>query len=460
MRIVENLKSIVLTLLIGISLILTGSLWFDNYYGLSSVVSNMISFFYNKIDLEDANYIKEYLNPYKTVIANGDNGKWIYYISSDENKACFEYLKNLLINLTEFSVDLAYNSEWEELVKRKSIICEFADNIDAKLLNLALDNKLDLPSTAPLYITSIAITKATNGGRIYIKTNDIIYRITINDIGEFEQIIANFSNAETYSKYVQLEELGVTTFNSRKVETQYDVLLPISAKSGNRQAVSKLTVTTKFSDIEKMEETVGKIFKSYDYIKFITNENGYIYINDDEAVIKLADNIIEYTASSTKKSENDATWVSSFNTALLFTDTVSGLKNLYLVSALNNDGIYEFVFGTYVNEIPVIDSNNMIYSNQNAKIHIKVNNNTVIYYKEMLNSYSSEPVFVYLSNFAHNILDAILVKVPKNSTLKIENVELVYDISSESKLPLWATEYKYNDEINTVFIEAAKERKY
>ena len=37
-----------------------------------------------------------------------------------------------MINLTEFSVDSAYNSEWEELINRKSIICEFADKVDAK----------------------------------------------------------------------------------------------------------------------------------------------------------------------------------------------------------------------------------------------------------------------------------------------------------------------------------------
>ena len=105
--------------------------------------------------------------------------------------------KNLLVSLTEFTVDSAYSSEWEELINRKSIICEFADRIDAKLFNLVLNNKLDLPSTSPICIDSLAITKSTNGGRIYIKTDDIIYRITVNDIGEFEQIVANYSNTET-----------------------------------------------------------------------------------------------------------------------------------------------------------------------------------------------------------------------------------------------------------------------
>ena len=460
MRLIENLKSIVLTILIGISLILTGSLWFDNYYGLSSVVSNMISFFYDKIDLEDTNYIKEYLNPYKTTITNGDNGKWIYYVSSDGNKKCFEYIKNLLVNLTEFTVDSAYNSEWEELINRKSIICEIADKVDAKLLNLVLNNKLDLPTTSQLHISSIAITKSTTGGRIYIKSDDIIYRITVNDIGEFEQIVANYSNSETYSKYVQLAEMGTTTFNGRQIKTKYDVLLPISTKNENRKPISKLIITDKFEDTEKIEEVVEKIFNSDNYIKFITNDNGYIYINDDETVIKIANNVIEYTSESAKNLENEETWVSSFNSALRFVDMASELKNLYLVSAKNIDGAYEFILGTYIEEIPVVDSSNSDFDNRNAKIYIKVENNTVVTYKEKLYSYSSDPLASYLSNFAHNILDTLLVEIPKKSTLTINNVELVYDVSSGNHLPLWLTEYEYNGKIMTTFTEAAKERNY
>jgi len=460
MRLIENLKSIVLTILIGISLILTGSLWFDNYYGLSSVVSNMISFFYNKIDLEDTNYIKEYLNPYKTTITNGDNGKWIYYVSSDENQKSFEYIKNLLVNLTEFTVDSAYNSEWEELINRKSIICEFADKIDAKLLNLVLNNKLDLPSTSPLYIYSIAITKSTTGGRIYIKSDDIIYRITVNDIGEFEQIVANYSNSETYSKYVQLAEMGTTTFNGRQIQTEYDVLLPISTKNEKRKPISKLVVTNKFADTEKIEEVVEKIFNSGNYIKFITNDNGYIYINDDETVIKITDNTIEYTSESTKDLENEETWVSSFNTALRFIDVTSELKNLYLVSAKNVDDVYEFVLGTYIEEIPIIDRDNTIFNNKNTKIYIKVENNTEINYKEKLYSYSSDALASYLSNYAHNILDTILVDIPKKSTLTINDIELVYDISLGNHLPVWLTEYEYNGKAKTILTDAAKERNY
>ena len=454
MRILENLKSILLTL------ILTGSLWFDNYHGLSSVMSNMISFFYVKIDLEDANYIKEYLKPYKTTITSGDSGKWVYYVSSEASNNSFEYIKNLLINLTEFSVDIAYDNEWEELINRKSIICEFADRIDAKVLNLALNNKLDFEETKPLYISSIAITKTTTGGYIYLKSDDIIYRITVNDIGEFEQILSQYSNTTTYAKYVKLDEMGTTIFNGREIVPEYDVLLPLSAKSDKRHIVSKIVTDNLIDDIENVEEKVERIFNSYDYIKFITNENGYIYINDDESVIKLVDNIIEYIAESSENLEDKTTWISSFNTALRFIDTVSVIENLYLVSAKNIDGAYEFVLGTYLEEIPIIDSANTIYDSDKAKIYIKVDNNKVINYKEKLKLYSADTTSVYLSKFAHNILDNLLSEIPKKSEIKINDIELVYDISTKSDMPVWITEYEYNGNVDTVITEAAVERNY
>jgi len=463
MRIYENLKSITLTLLIGISLILTGSLWFDNYHGLSLAMSDMISFFYAKIDLEDTKYIKEYVVPYKTTITNGDSGKWKYYVSSEPSNKSFEFIKDLLINLTEFSVDSAYNSEWEELINRKSIICEFADKVDAKVLNLVLNNKLEFPNTTPIYITGLAITKTTTGGRIYIKSNDILYRITINnDISQLDQIIAEYSDFNTYAKYAMLDDFGVKNFNGRKVETEYNTLLPISAKIDNRHAVSKLVKHNLIDDNpEKTEEKVTKIFENSEYIKFITNENGYIYINDDESVIRILDgDILEYTSGNSSESVEDVTWVSSFNTALRFVDKASELNNLYLVSASTVDETYEFVFGTYVDEIPVVDSNKAIFDNDKAKIHIKVNNNSVISYKEKLQVYLGDSKTVYLSKFAHNILDDILVNVPKNSTIKINSIELVYDISKEYVLPAWKVEYEYKNNKNTLLIEAAKLRNY
>ena len=57
-------------------------------------------------------------------------------------------------------------------------------------------------------------------------------------------------------------------------------------------------------------------------------------------------------------------------------------------------------------------------------------------------------------------LDDILVDVPKNSTVKINNVELVYDISEKYVLPVWKTEYEYKGNKNTIFTETTKLRNY
>ena len=62
--------------------------------------------------------------------------------------------------------------------------------------------------------------------------------------------------------------------------------------------------------------------------------------------------------------------------------------------------------------------------------------------------------------FVHNILDNVLTDVPKKSILTINNVELVYDISTEYVLPSWKVEYEYKGNKNTVLIEAAKLRNY
>ena len=461
MRVYENLRTVVLTLLIGISLVLTGSLWFDNYHGLSSVMSNMISFFSEEIDLEDKRYIKEYIKPYKTIIANGDNGKWIYYVSSKASEDAFSLIKNIILDTDKITIEKAYENEWEELTNRKSIICEFADSIDHKIFSLALNNKFNDFAAEPVGIFALALTKTTTGGNLYINSSESIYRIAVDDIGEFDHILSNYSNSQTYAKFVKLEEIGITQFNTRKIKYKYDVLFPLSAKSSNRHKISKLISTNLVDNAEKIEEKVEKIFNKNNYIKFITDDNGYIYINDDQSLIKFHDGLIEYSAEKVNNIDNESTWIAAFNTALRFIDSISELKNLYLVSAEKNDNLYKFAFGTHVAEIPVIDSDKSVGDNRNAKIYIEVYNNSVVNYTENLTSYSEGYLAeTYLSRFTHNILDDVLEEVPKKAEIKIQDIELAYDVATNVNLPVWITEYTYKDKTNTIITEAGKIRNY
>jgi len=61
---------------------LTGSLWFDNYQGLSFAISKVPDFFTEKISGEEYSKIyDEIITPYKVTVINPDDNKWISYKS-------------------------------------------------------------------------------------------------------------------------------------------------------------------------------------------------------------------------------------------------------------------------------------------------------------------------------------------------------------------------------------------
>ena len=127
MRIIENIKSIILTGLIISSLILTGSLWFDNYQGLSFAVSKMPEIFSDKTTQEEYSKIyEEIIMPYKVTVINPDENKWISYCSDKMNLDAWNILKSKLSGITEETEIITGKiKEWDELINRKSIILEF-----------------------------------------------------------------------------------------------------------------------------------------------------------------------------------------------------------------------------------------------------------------------------------------------------------------------------------------------
>ena len=60
MRIWENIKSLFLCFLIGLSIYLTGSLWFDNYQGLSLVLANIPGNIRETFLTEEVEYSQKY----------------------------------------------------------------------------------------------------------------------------------------------------------------------------------------------------------------------------------------------------------------------------------------------------------------------------------------------------------------------------------------------------------------
>ena len=259
---------VTLVFLIVLSLVLTGSLWFDNYHGLSLAISELPFWLNETFDFGETEYT-ELIKPYKVTLTNGDNGNYIYYAFSEGNVEGFNTVFSILNNLTNLAIDEAFPSEWNELLTRKSIICEFGGAIDANLLTSVMSNST-IPTDVVQNISAIAVTKALNGVTIYIKCDETkIYRMSFEgDITPFTNYLNDYSKKTIYAKYVKLSEMGTTTFyGNKKVSENSYVLFPMSAKQSNRRYVSEI-VSKKFFDNYDMD-TLEKLVSSF----FSTNEN-------------------------------------------------------------------------------------------------------------------------------------------------------------------------------------------
>jgi len=459
-----HIENIVLVILIISSIFLTGSLWFDNYHGLSLVMSELPIWINETFDFNRFEYT-EFIKPFKVTLTNSETGNYSYYAFSEGNAAGLELIKSVVTQIPgNATMEIAFIDEWNELKNRKSVICEFGGGIDVEILKSIIPSKL-IYSDKITNISDIAITKSVNGLYIYIKeSNDTVYRISADiDVTGFSSYMSAYSNGMTYTKLVKLEDMGTTVFyGNKKIAHSSMVLFPVSTKQSNRRVVSEINKKEFYDthDIDEIEKIADLFFSTYEYTKFTTTDNNYIFIKDDGSTIKIFnDGIFEYT-SKVSEEESESTIISAFNVALEYINKINGVENIYLISANEVDSCYEFEFGLNIDDLPVINSDSKINDDNRVHIFIKIYNDKVVYYKELANRYDFSKINSYISVFGHNILDNLLAGINKDETVNIERLELVYDISSDSKLPAWYTVYQTDEKEDFIITSAAKKRKY
>lgn len=451
MRIVENFKSLVLTILILSSLVLTGSLWFDNYQGLSLTISKIPDFFSSKISSEEYSKIyDEIVMPYKVTVINPDENKWISYNSDKMVTDAWNILKNRLANLTlETEIITGRVKEWDELVNRKSIILEFGGPIDQDIFALAIPN---LPKETEAFnnVEKFSITKSLVGNTIYIMQNNNgekkLYKILLKEEDEeIKTFMQSCENIKADVRYVSLEELGIKSFyNNKSIVGADNVLFPLINSKNKRDQVTKISVRKHFTDNDEyqMGRFVTDIFDNTDFAKFITSENSKIYINDDKSSIKInEDGIVEYINNG-KISDEETSVGKNFNAALDFINNTKSFENFFLLSATTEENVYTFRFAVAVEGVIAGFSKPIIGEDKYALIEIKVQNNEVRYFKGKMIKLEIGEEKKYISNVTHNILDNLLKYVDKDSKINISDLDLVYDVSAEgSYYPCWITSF-------------------
>lgn len=451
MRIVENFKSVVLTILILSSLVLTGSLWFDNYQGLSLAISKVPDLFSSKISPEEySKFYEEIIMPYKVTVINPDQNKWISYKSDKMNLDAWNILKARLSNLTlDTEIITGKVKEWDELINRKSIILEFGGPIDEEVLYLTIPN---LPKETEAFknVEKFSITKSLEGNTIYIMQNSegekALYKILLKgEDDEIKTFMQSCENIKADVKYVEIEDIGITNFyNNKSIVAGKNVLFPISNKREKREMVTRLSVKNHFSNDDEysMARFVTEIFGNTDFAKFITNDSSKIYINDDKSSIKIEDNgIVEYINNS-KIPDEETSASKNFNSALDFINGINIFEDFFLISAVEENDLYTFKFSLAFDGIITSFRNPIIEDNRHVIFEVKVQNNDIRYFKGKLVDMELLNQKDYVSTITHNILDNLLKDVPANSKVNIDGLTLGYDISREGNYyPVWITDY-------------------
>jgi len=470
MRIWENIKSLFLCFLIGLSIYLTGSLWFDNYQGLSLVLANIPLNFRETFMTEEVEYSQKYIEsivPYKLTIASPDNGKWVLYYDSLDVAEAWNMAKVKFSHISEKTEVITGNiSEWKDLIHRKSIIFEFGNTMDADVLKLVVPNLKWINQPDFNNIKKIAITKSLDGAIIYvdckIENKDLLYKILLKEeMTEIESFIDGYIYKVADAKYVTMEETGTTKLYADKlVVPSADVLFPISNKLNLRDSVKKLSVEEYFdqNDAYSADKIAVLIFRNTDYAEFITEDNGNIYINDDKSHIQVdTDGMIEYVNKTNIDNMQESSVAVNYNAALDFIDLFGVYERIYLLSAFKREEEYEFRFFLAEDGIPFVSSQEVIENDFKSVIQIKVKNGVVQYFKGKLISFDLRKETMLISNFTNPILDELTLKMKEKQAVTVDNIQIGYEIDQlGEKYPAWYIEYKVGNENGRIKLKATK----
>ena len=470
MRIWENIKSLFLSFLIGLSIYLTGSLWFDNYQGLSLVLANIPLNFRETFFTEEVEYSQKYVEsivPYRLTIASPDNGKWVLYYDLPDMLEAWKMAKMKVDQINEKTEVITGNiSEWKDLIHRKSVIFEFGNTVDIEILKLVMPNLRWINQPDFNNITKIAITKSIDGAVIYvdckIDDKDLLYKILLKEeMTDIENFIDGYISKVADAKYVTMEETGTTKLYADKlVVPSADVLFPISNKLSLRDSVKKLNVENYFdqNDAYSPDKMAVLIFRNTDYAEFITEDSGNIYVNDDKSQIRVdTDGVIEYINKANAGDLQESTVASNYNAVLDFIDLFGAYEKMYLLSALKQGEEYEFRFFLAEDGIPFVSSQEIVEDDIRALLQIKVKNGVVQYFKGKLFSFDLRNDSMLISNFTKPILDELTLKMQEKQSVIVNNVQLGYEIDGiGGKYPNWYVEYKVGNESGRIRLKATR----
>ena len=470
-----RIKTYILILLVISSVMLSGSLWFDDYHGFSAFFTQIGEKLFSSlmnIGKEDIQTKYEKLfAPSKIIVNDGEEGHWILVSTQPSGDKFWKKTKDILKTVSSYQTgsmgSSVEKSEWSEIISKKSIIVKynFPLSTDMFAIILKTDKKKineDLKDVDAMAIATLGdnitfyLQRLKDGKYTYIK-----YSLPVNDIISDEDFDYIFSN-DSLIKYTQLSEaLGNVSSN---LAYDDDVLVPIFSFTSSKKKTVQLNQVEidpliGLEEAEEIDKLVDKTFGGTDYSKFIKNDGTHIFIDEKNNTLKIYSNGItelEY-ANSSDLGQQEIGFESALKTAIMTIEQFASCNNLYITDIKNVNGEFQFKFDYIIDGIPVVFGN----ADNPAESAIQIDINKNYYkFKGFAIGFKTLDGNNKLSSDHDSIINSIFEDAGTNAkNINVRSIVLAYrtTMGGESKrLPVWVVKYNADNAEKIITVKAVK----
>ncbi len=474
-----RIKTYFLILLIISSLILSGSLWFEDYHGFSAFFAKFSNMTFSRL----INMGKDNLEikcgkaviPCRIIVNDGEEGHWILYPSESKYNDIWDTAKSMFKNISTGQAKIKpadiQKDEWDSLLVKRSIILDFNYPLNQEILSLLFETNDEELNEVVLGVEGIAITKFGQEVEFYIKKSGEtrVYKKfkLINQQGiddrDFEEVFTDAS----LIRYAFLPEAFGSKGNDSLTYGERVFAPTFIFSDSRKKAVRFNEVEFKPEISTSMERETNQLADKFldggDYTYFIKSDGTHLFIDEKNNTLKVyPDGFVEFEFSDPEIAN---TWETDFKAALreVFNSVnrIGNNHDYYLTDFISENGNYTFKLNYAVNGIPVVFNREGKLPAADSAIEVTLEKGQIRYrwfalgYKVLDKEYG-------LSSDHDSIINAIFVN--EHSTdirLTIEDIRLVYESVagvSASGLPVWLVQYRANGESKRITVDAVRDR--
>lgn len=364
----EKFKTLILSILVAISILLTQQLWFPSPFEALTYIDNYKS----TQSLTIAEQRKNVISPNSIIVSfgSGDRSRNQYTVLTSKLDYVWNESKSILYDY--FSGDpeitqITYD-EYTQSNISKSVELEFGNNIPTILISSVFDT-LENKIVRNIDEIKKILIPAFNRGTIYIvENNKSIYKVKMK----------NYKQNNTLSSFIdEIEKDDYTRYHS--IFSLFDELdsnytpMPINYNVPTKEVFVKSAIDTN-NEAMLIERSKNFFNENFDFVKTIRETSGavvYIYGYGEKSVRINNKGILRYTESIGKISSTNV--IDSLDVAINFIIQNGGFpEDTYLkdIESIYNDESkgYKFSFGYRIDGVPAEFNNNKI----NNPIEIEV----------------------------------------------------------------------------------------